>query len=86
MQVGSFAHSFQDPSGGKPMVTEYTLLQADCRKRLLQFKSPKGGLTFVPNEVYTAEVVVFENSNKDKQLTRVLQLFSRKERTEEPAE
>ena len=65
------------------MVVEYTLLKEDCKKRLLQFKSPRGNLSFIPNEVYTAEVQVFEDSTKTKMLSRLQQLFSRKERSDE---
>ena len=74
---------FQDPSGGKPLVTEYTLTKEDCRRRLVQFKSPKSGLPFVPGDVYTAEICIFDNPSRGTQISRVLQLFSRKDKPEE---
>ena len=70
---------FQNPGSDKPLVSEHTLTKEDCRKRLLQFKSPKGGLPFVPGEVYTAEVLIFDNAGQQTLVSRVLQLFCRKD-------
>lgn len=75
-----FVIKFQNPAGGEPFVTEHSLTQGDCRKRLLQFRSAETGLAFIPNEAYKAEVFVYDSIEKKELLTRITQLFSRKEK------